>query len=475
MNQIQNPQKPILIIDDEINLLHSFDLTLNDAGFDNTILCSDSREVEKLIQNNDFSTILLDLSMPYIRGEEILEKIASKLQECPIIVVTGDTELETAIKCMKLGAFDYAVKPVNSEKLIDIVTNALEIQKLRQNNFIIKPKSNLSELDQPEAFEEIKTVSPKMKNMFSYMEAISNTSEPILVTGETGVGKELIAKALHKLSGRKGAFVTTNIAGLDDQMFSDTLFGHKRGAFTNANQDRKGQIEKASGGTIFLDEIGDLSFQSQVKLLRLLQEKEFYPLGFDNPRYTDALIILATNKNLVDMVNNGSFRKDLFYRLNVHHIKPVPLRERFEDLPVLVDHFLEMAAKNFKKKKPTVPQELITLLSTYSFPGNIRELKSIIFDAVSVHKSKIMSLNLFKTYISPENDQILSQSQNKTNAKVIFGEQLPTLREVQNVLVKEAMKRTNNNQSIAAKLLGVTRQALNRRVIQEKNSSDEKV
>jgi len=474
MNKIQSPQKPILIIDDEINLLHSFDLTLNDAGFDNSILCSDSREVEQIVQNNSFSTILLDLSMPYIRGEEILEKIVPTLHECPIIVVTGDTELDTAVKCMKLGAFDYVVKPVESEKLIEVVTNALEIQKLRENNFVVKPKVNLSELNQPDVFEEIKTTSTKMKMMFGYMEAISNTSEPILVTGETGVGKELIAQALHKLSGRKGNFVTTNIAGLDDQMFSDTLFGHKRGAFTNANQDRKGQIEKASGGTIFLDEIGDLSSQSQVKLLRLLQEKEFYPLGSDNPRYTDALIILATNKNLVDMVNNGSFRKDLFYRLNVHHIKPIPLRERFEDLPILVDHFLEIAAKNFAKRKPAVPQELITLLSTYSFPGNIRELKSMIFDAVSVHKSKIMSLNLFKQYIAPENENILAQTQKDQNAKVIFGEQLPTLREVQNVLVKEAMKRTNNNQSIAAKLLGVTRQALNRRVIQEKNSSDEK-
>ena len=250
-------------------------------------------------------------------------------------------------------------------------------------------------------------------------------------------------------------------------MFSDTFFGHKRGAFTNANQDRKGQMERATGGTIFLDEIGDLNSQSQVKLLRLLQEKEFYPLGSDVPRYTDALIILATNKNLVEMVNEGTFRKDLYYRLNVHHITPIPLRERLEDLPFLVDHFLEKAAKSFKKKKPSVPPELFTLLSTYNFPGNVRELKSMVYDAVSTHKSKIMSLNSFKQYISPKNG-LNGAPKSVENQGVIFGEKLPTLREVQNILVDEALKRTNNNQSIAAQLLGVTRQALNKRIITEK-------
>ncbi len=467
MSEIKYPNKPILLIDDEVNLLHSFDLTLNDAGIDNTILCNDSREVIKITQNNELSLILLDLSMPFIRGEEILEKISPEIPDCPIIVITGDTELETAIKCMKLGAFDYLVKPVEHNKLINIVNTALELRRLREENTSLRTKFFTDNLTAPEAFSEIVTESPKMKSMFHYMEAISNTTEPILVTGETGVGKELIAKALHKLSNRKGNFVTTNIAGLDDQMFSDTLFGHKRGAFTNANQDRKGQIERATGGTIFLDEIGDLNSQSQVKLLRLLQEKEFYPLGSDIPRYTDALIVLATNKNLVDMVNEGNFRKDLYYRLNIHHITPVLLRERLEDLPLLVDHFLEKASKSFKKKKPAVPPELFTLLSTYNFPGNVRELKSMVYDAVSTHKSKIMSLNSFKQYISPKNG-LNGAPKSAENQGVIFGEKLPTLREVQNILVDEALKRTNNNQSIAAQLLGVTRQALNKRIITEK-------
>ena len=469
MSEFKNPQKPIVIVDDEVHLLHSIDLTLNEAGINNTILFGDSRVVEEFVNNNSITLMLLDLTMPHIRGEELLEKIAPNFPDLPIIVVTGDTELETAIKCMKLGAFDYIVKPIENTKLINVVNNALSMKKLKEENVLLKSKLIANTLENPEAFVEIKTVNSKMKSIFNYMEAIACTTEPILITGETGVGKELIAKALHKLSGRTGNFVTTNIAGLDDQMFSDTLFGHKRGSFTTANEDRKGQIEKASGGTIFLDEIGDLNFLSQVKLLRLLQEKEFYPLGSDNPKFTDALIILATNKNLAEMVNEGSFRKDLFYRLNVHHITPIPLRERLDDLPILIEYFLETAANSFNKKKPTVPHELNTLLSTYNFPGNIRELKSIIFDAVSRHKSKIMSLDSFKEHISPENINIIKEENFKENSQIIFGERLPTLKEAQNVLVQEALKRSNNNQSIAAKLLGVTRQALNRRVIQEKN------
>lgn len=458
------PKYPILLVDDEINLLNSFDLTLNDNGFNNTILCNDSREVLKILREKQVSIILLDLSMPFIRGEELLKQITPEFPDIPVIIVTGDTEIETAVNCMKLGAFDYTVKPIEKNRLLGVIKNGLEISRLKSENLLLKDRIISDNLDRPEVFSEIVTQSPKMKSIFKYMEAISGTTEPILITGETGVGKELIAKAMYKLSKRKGAFVTTNIAGLDDQMFSDTLFGHKRGSFTNANEDRKGMIEKASGGAIFLDEIGDLSFQSQVKLLRLLQEKEYYPLGYDEPKFTDALIILATNKNLHQMVEEGTFRKDLYFRLNIHHIKLIPLRERLEDLPCLIDYFLETASKKFSKKKPTVPLELITLLSMYHFPGNIRELQSMVYDAVSTHQSRIMSLSVFKKHISPDENEFQIKPLKNDEKKVNFGVELPTLKEVQNSLVEEALKRANNNQSIAAQLLGITRQALNKRI-----------
>ncbi len=470
MNNTKFPKNPILLIDDEVNLLNSFELTLLENGIDNTILCNDSRNVLKILDNNNISLILLDLSMPFIRGEKLLEEISSNLPEVQVIVVTGDTELETAVNCMKLGAFDYIVKPVEPNRLINVINKALEIQRLKEENSSLKTILTTDKLNNPAVFKNIVTKNPKMKSIFQYMEAISNTSEPILITGETGVGKELIAKAMHQLSKREGHFVTTNIAGLDDQMFSDTLFGHKKGAFTNAVNDRKGQLERAAKGTIFLDEIGDLSFQSQVKLLRLLQEKEFYPLGSDIPRFTDALIILATNRDLQEMVKEGTFRKDLYYRLNVHKITPIPLRERKDDIPYLVEYFLEKASKDFGKKKPTLPNELYTLLSTYQFPGNIRELQSMVYDAVGTHQSKIMSLNVFKKHINPNSKIEVKSEDSLPSEKVIFGENLPTLKEVQSALIVEALKRTNNNQSIAAQLLGVTRQALNRRIIQEKKS-----
>jgi len=471
MNQNKLPKHPILIVDDEINLLNSFELTLMDHGIDNIILCSDSRSVMNILKENEIELILLDLSMPYIRGEELLKEIVPNYPEIQVIIVTGDTELETAVECMKLGAFDYIVKPVENNRLINVIKKALEIQRLREENFSLKSILVTDSLNHPETFKEIITQNTKMNSIFQYIEAIAKTSEPILITGETGVGKELIAKAIHEASNRKGLFVTSNIAGVDHQMFSDTLFGHKKGAFTNAVQDRKGQLERATGGTIFLDEIGDLGFQSQIKLLRLLQEKEYYPLGADIPRFTDSLIVLATNKNLEEMVHNGTFRKDLYYRLKVHHITPIPLRERLDDLPFLLDHFLKKAADSFGKNKPTIPQELITLLSTYHFPGNIRELQSMVFDAVGTHKSKIMSMKVFKEHIDPKSNIDLRADIPCLSEKVVFGENLPTLKEIQGVLVNEALKRTNNNQSIAAKLLGVTRQALNRRIILEKKAS----
>jgi len=471
MSELKYPKNPILLVDDEINLLNSFELTLMDNGLDNIMLCSDSRKVLDILKQNKISLMLLDLSMPHIRGEELLEKIVPEFPEVQVIVVTGDTEIETAVKCMKLGAFDYIVKPVENNRLVNVINKAIEIQRLKEENSSLKYILTSDNIKHPEVFQEIITKNSKMKSMFQYMEAIARTSEPILITGETGVGKELIAKAMHKLSQRKGQYVTTNIAGLDDQMFSDTLFGHKRGAFTNALQDRKGRLESANNGSIFLDEIGDLGFQSQVKLLRLLQEREYYPLGSDVPRYTDALIILATNRNLDEMVKEGTFRKDLFYRLNVHHITPIPLRDRLDDLPYLVDHFLEKAAKNFGKKKPSVPPELFTLLSTYTFPGNIRELQSIVFDAVGTHKSRLMSLDVFKKHIHNDSNTKISINSNEESEKLVFGNELPTLKEIQSVLVNEALKRTNNNQSIAAKMLGVTRQALNKRIIQEKKAS----
>jgi DNA-binding NtrC family response regulator len=303
-----------------------------------------------------------------------------------------------------------------------------------------------------------------MRSIFQYMEAIANSPRPVSITGETGVGKELVAKAVHTLSNRKGDFVPVNVAGLDDDVFADTLFGHKKGAFTNAWEARIGLIERAAGGTLFLDEIGDLSTTSQVKLLRLLQEGEFFPLGSDVAKRSDARIVVATNQDLDALQSSGQFRKDLYYRLCDHQIHIPPLRRRREDIAVLVEHFLEKVSKTLDKKKPTSPVELITLLSTYHFPGNIRELESMIFDAVSSHISGKLSMDSFKAHLSKGSVTDTPDSPLEKGALISFSHQLPTLKQIEQLLIDEALKRANDNQSIAALSLGISRQALNKRL-----------
>lgn len=321
-------------------------------------------------------------------------------------------------------------------------------------------------LKNPQAFAEIITQNSEMLAIFRYIESIAHTCQPVLITGETGVGKELIARAVHRLSSVKGNLVVVNVAGLDDNMFSDTLFGHAKGAFTGADQGRRGLVEQAAGGTLFLDEIGDLSPTSQVKLLRLIQEGEYLPLGEDEPKYTNANILTATNEDLWKLQRAGKFRKDLNFRLRTHHVHIPPLCERMDDIPQLTDFFLEEAARVMKKKKPTPPKELFTLLRTYSFPGNIRELRSMIFDAVSRHKSKILSLEVFKGHIAREQQSRVRPTEPEIDeaSPFKFLKELPTIRQATRMLVNEAMKRANNNQSIAAGMLGISQPALSKRL-----------
>ncbi len=278
-----------------------------------------------------------------------------------------------------------------------------------------------------------------------------------------------MANAIHKLNLRGGTFIPVNIAGLDDNIFADTLFGHRKGAFTGADQARSGLLEQASGGTLFLDEIGDLSPASQVKLLRLLQDGEYFPLGSDVGKRSDARVVVATNQDIQALQESGKFRKDLYYRLCAHHVSIPPLRERLEDLPVLLDHFLERASETLGKNKPTPPRELLTLLSTYRFPGNIRELQSMILDAVSSHKSGKLSMEAFKFYLrqkQPVLDMDSKRLRPGEKLMVSFSERLPTLKQTEQLLISEAMKRAHHNQAIAAQWLGITKQALNKRLKQ---------
>jgi DNA-binding NtrC family response regulator len=464
MTESAYPHFPVMMVDDEAQAITSFEMTLRSANMNNFIRCHDSRDVMPLLSSQEIEVMLLDLRMPHISGEELLPIITADYPEIPVVVVTGSNDVDTAVKCMQHGAFDYILKPVEKSRLIGGVKRAVELRELQRENQLLKAHVLSDKLEKPEAFSEIVTISTSMRSIFQYIEAIASSPRPVLITGETGVGKELIAKAVHTLSNRAGDFVPVNAAGLDDHVFADTLFGHKKGAFTDAREARGGLIERAAGGTLFLDEIGDLSTASQVKLLRLLQEGEFFPLGSDVAKRSDARFVVATNQNLDELQSSGQFRKDLYYRLCDHQIHIPPLRNRREDLTVLVDHFLEKASKTLEKKKPTPPAELITLLSSYHFPGNIRELESMVFDAVSSHTSGILSMDAFKAHLSSASVSDAADSPPEKGALISFSQQLPTLKQVEQLLIDEALKRANNNQSIAALSLGISRQALNKRL-----------
>jgi two-component system, NtrC family, nitrogen regulation response regulator GlnG len=467
------PSHPILFVDDEKHFLLSAELTLSSNGINNIETCSDSRNVMELLKKQHYSVIALDINMQYVSGVELLQQIIRSYPETPVVMITAINDIDSAVRCIKEGAFDYVVKPINETKLVSIIKHGLELTEIRSENEMLKHSLLSEKMEQPESFSAIVTKSPSLLSIFRYIEAIARTSLPVLITGETGTGKELFAQAVHKVSGRKGELVTVNVAGVDDDFFSDTLFGHKKGAFTGAGEERKGLIEKADNGTLLLDEIGDLAAASQVKLLRLLQDGSYYPLGSDIAKLSDARIVVATHRDIKTMQSSDTFRQDLYYRLKSHHIAIPPLRERTSDLPSLIDHFIAKAANEFKKKRPTIPKELYTLLSNYQFPGNVRELEGMIFDALSLHASGILSLESIRTKITEHMGDGISTSissiEQQTNGQkaselLSFPGRFPTLKEAEDSLIEEALRRSEGNQTIAAELLGLSRRALNNRL-----------
>ena len=470
MNIPLNPAKPIIIVDDEASILLAIDTTLQMAGLNNTITCQNSQQVMGILADNPIEAMLLDLNMPNVDGHRLLDDVQREYPDVPVIIVTGAVDVETAVRCIKAGAFDYIVKPVEADRLITAVNRAVSFQELKRENRSLHRQMLRNELEHPEAFSRIITGNKKMMAIFQYVEAIATTSQPVLIRGETGVGKELIARTIHQLSGLKGKFVALNSAGLDDSVFSDTLFGHVKGAFTGADVPRGGLIEQADGGTLFLDEIGDLNPASQIKLLRLLQEGEYFSLGSDVPRAANARIIAATNQRLSVLLSEGRFRRDLNYRLQTHRIYIPPLRDRLDDIPQLIDHFLASAASRLKKTTPPLPRELLPIMTSYDYPGNVRELESMVFDALSRHRSGILSLESFKSHIAREQPvEIPPPGSSDANAfhPITFSHKLPTIKQATRLLIEEAMHRSGGNQSSAAKMLGISQQALSKRLKKE--------
>lgn len=458
---------PVLIVDDEPEILQLTKMMLESEGIYNILTMEDSRNVLSLLAKEKVAVILLDLMMPYLSGLELLQCITSDFPDIPVIVITAMNEVETAVECLKTGAFDYLLKPVEPNNLVSSVKKAFKVNYLQNEITSLKTYLLTDRLEHAEAFREIVTCSKKMRAIFQYTEAISPSRQTILITGETGTGKELMAHAIHTLSGLTGDFIAVNVAGLDDTVFSDTLFGHKKGAFTGAEQPREGLISKAGGGTLFLDEIGDLSHASQLKLLRLLQEYEYYPLGSDSVKTSSARVIVASNHDLEKLIEEGKFRKDLYYRLCSYKIQLPPLRDRLEDIPLLLNHFIAKAAESLNKPKPAPSPEVAELLMSLHYGGNIREFQAIVFDAVARHHSGILSYKQFPTVLRGKSPLLpklsTARHEDPDPLNILFGK-FPSLEEVEHYMIKRALSLSHGKMGVAASILGISRQGLHKRV-----------
>ncbi|HUX39446.1 MAG TPA: sigma-54 dependent transcriptional regulator [Rectinemataceae bacterium] len=467
MSERPYPAFPIAIVDDEEYTLVCVEDLLRAEGITNVLPVRDPKALPALIEESSIGLVLLDLALPGMDGRELLALIRRDHPQVAVIVITGNRDIERAVECMRLGASDYLTKPVDGARMVISLRHLIEMQELVNENLDMRDRLLSPRRERSAAFGAITTAGQTMGPILDYAEMIAPSSHPVLITGETGVGKELFAKAIHDQSGREGDFVAVNVAGLDDAFFSDLLFGHRAGAYTGSQGGLEGLIERANNGSLFLDEIGDLSHSSQVKLLRVIESGEYYPLGSDLLKRSKARIIVATNRDLRKALESGEFRKDLFFRLNGHRLHIPPLRERKEDIPFLVERFFAESAVELSKKFPSLPPELSGLLRSHDFPGNVRELRAMIFDAVNCHKGGVLSLRSFKEAIDEKRRTAVA-----TPAGMAFPCPLPTLKELSGLLFDEALRRADGNQSLAARLLGISPQAVSKRLKAKQTKAD---
>ncbi|MFT5128240.1 MAG: DNA-binding NtrC family response regulator [Rhodothermales bacterium] len=459
----------ILVIDDDDVVVAVVQAVVAKQGHQLDI-CRDGREGIQFLSNQPHpDLILLDLMMPHVDGFGVLKWVRQhpELVGIPVICITNLDDANVIGRVFESGAADYIGKPIRPYELLARIRLHLTLQHQhdeirRAQTEVLALRDGLfgGELQHPSHFSHIITDDSAMKAVFHYIEAVAPGSRPVLVTGETGTGKELIARSIHDVSGRRGNFVAVNVAGLDDNLFSDALFGHDKGAFTGAVRERRGLVEEAAGGTLFLDEIGDLVPASQVKLLRLLQEHEYYRLGSDDKRSSDARVVVATHQGLDQKAAVGDFRSDLYYRLSAHQVKISPLRERSSDIPLLFMHFLKQAAADLQVEPPEIGEDEMDRLEAREFPGNIRELEGVAHDRVT--RARLTAKPAPSASVaSPK--QALVPAVDPGHSFVYSSEEFPTLKSMTGELIDQAIARSRN-QAGAAKLLGISRQALNKRL-----------
>ncbi|MCJ7774660.1 MAG: sigma-54 dependent transcriptional regulator, partial [Desulfobacterales bacterium] len=434
----------ILIVDDDEGLLLSIKAWLLSAGMPEPALISDSKNAMEVIRDNSFHLILLDLVMPHVTGLELLKQIKEEYPDIECIVVTAIDEASSAVQAISMGAYDYLVKPINSEKLIITINRGLERYNLKHELNLFSRKQSFSTLKDPDAFNKMIAEDEAMARVFLQVEAVAPTDYSVVINGESGTGKELLARTIHNLSNRSTApFFAVNMASFTKTIFEDEFFGHTKGAYTDAISEKRGFFEEAHGGTLFLDEITDLDPSLQGKILRAIEERELYRLGSTTVRNVDVRIIAASNKNIGEEIEKGCFRADLFYRLDMYHIEIPPLRERKNDILPLARHFLNIHAGSNKKKIDSIGLDLAESLLEYPFPGNVRELENIITAAVLIEKSNKLTLSSAQT-LTPASRQAVNNSQ-----------KFPTLAELEKYHIQQALQKADGNRAQAAKILGI--------------------
>jgi len=432
----------IFVVDDEQNIRKMLVRVLSSEGY--TIKeAANGLEALKKLEGENCSLVLLDLKMPGLNGIEILRKIKEYDPNLPVIMMSAYGSIAEAVEAMKLGALDYLIKPFDIEELKIIVKRAIKQYELKVENIYYR-----EEEEKRFNFEEIIGKSNSINRVLEMIKNVASTPATVLITGESGTGKELIARAIHKNSLRKdGPFVVVNCAAFSLNLLESELFGHEKGAFTGAISRRIGRFEMANGGTIFLDEIGEMDLSIQTKLLRVLQEKEFERVGSSKTIKVDARILTATNKDLKREVKEGRFREDLFYRINVFNIDVPPLRERKEDIPLLVEHFINKYNKILNKRVKKVSTKAMDFLIDYNYPGNIRELENIIERSIIMAKDEIVDENYF----------YFIEQERKFEKK-------GTLKDVEKELIIKYLIQNKGNRTKTAEILGISRRSLQNKI-----------
>ncbi len=443
----------ILIVDDEKNYLELMKSLLQEEGYQNITTEWNPRNVESILNNNTIDIVLLDVYMPGLNGLELLENLIPQYPQISFIMITGVDDVQIALKAVKLGAYEFITKPPDIDRLSLTIKRALEQKLLEKERDTLRGSVDESGVSK-EKFKEIITESPSILKVFELIEIFAPTNETVLITGETGTGKDLIAKKIHQLSPRKDKpLVTVNLASISPTLFESELFGHERGSFTGATNERLGYFEAANGGTIFLDEIGEMPKELQGKLLRAIQYNEIYRIGSTKPLKLDIRIITATNKNLLEAVNEKEFRADLYYRLNRGYIKLPPLRDRGEDIIILSKYFLDAGNKTYSKKAKGFSTKVLNKLMSYSFPGNIRELENLVLNSVAktrdnelITEIDIPDVLSEKAFTAPTENTLI------------------TIDEAIKIHISKVMQYTNGNIQRAALVLGVSERTLQRRL-----------